>query len=639
MASGGRGRAVAGGTTGGDLRPHHQALELLEAFVALMPDAAVVVDDTGAIVATNEHTEKLFGYDPGDLVGREVEVLVPERFRHRHRGHRGTYAEAAHPRPMGAGLQLSGRRRDGTEFPVDISLAPVPGVDRPLFVAAVRDATERTAATAGLAQLAAIVRSSSDAIASVTVEGTITSWNAGAQRLFGYAASDIVGRHISLLIPEDASPEFEELLDDVLTRGGSGRHDTRWRRRDGSRVDVAVALSRLTDPAGRSLGFSAVVRDIPERKHAEAVLRQRERQQAAMAEVRLALLSSTPMADVLHLVCERASELLRAEAAAIVNIDEGERLLVVAAVGGAVNVLGYALSPTGSLAGRVAATGIGQVVATLAEIPGIDPAIVARVPAGPALGVPVSSEERVRAVLVLSRAEGAPRFEPEDVVVAQGLADQAALGLELGASREARDRLMLFDERERIARDLHDLVIQRLFAAGMKLQGVVRLTGDAQVAGRVNGVVDELDTTIREIRSTIFALESRTAGAQGLRGEILRLAEEFSESLGFPPAFRFDGPVDSGVPETVAPHLLAVVREALSNAARHARASRVDVDLRVGRDLVLVVQDDGVGLGARSRESGLANLRRRAEKLGGSLALGTPEGGGTRIEWRVPLDG
>jgi PAS domain S-box-containing protein len=185
--------------------PDTSAIELLEPFLTLMPDAAVLVDERGLIVSANKLASSLFGYSDPDLIGRKVETLVPERFRHAHREDRKEYAKAPRARTMGAGLDLLGRRRDGSEFPVDISLAPIVQGNRSLVVAAVRDATERRTATAALAQLAAIVQSSLDAMLSMTLEGEITSWNPGAEKLFGYDAADAVGRHISLLIPEDAS--------------------------------------------------------------------------------------------------------------------------------------------------------------------------------------------------------------------------------------------------------------------------------------------------------------------------------------------------------------------------------------------------------------------------------------------------
>lgn len=623
--------------------PQEHAVQLLEGFLGLMPDAALVVDGDGRIVSVNEQAEALFGYEPGTLVGRTIEVLVPERYRHQHRRDRSAYLQSPRARPMAAGLELSGRRRDGTEIPVDISLAPLTGLERPLAVAAVRDATERRAASATQAQLAAIVQSSSDAIVSTTVEGMITSWNPGAAGLFGYSAPEAVGHHVSMLVPESGSEELEELMGAVHHGEAPGPSDTQWLRRDGTPVDVALSLSALTDQSGRPLGFSAVIRDNTARKHAEQALRRvlaeerrRKQQQEATAEIRLAMLAGMPVQEVLSLVCERACDLLDAQAAGAVIVTDGE-LVVEAACGGAADVVGARLRPDGSLAGRVVATGESQVVACLGDEPGMDPAVITRIPAGPAVGVPFASDVGVQGALVVNRSREAPAFGDDDVAFASAVGAQAGLALELSRARADREELVLSRDRDRIARDLHDLVIQRLFAAGISLQGVARLSPDPKVNERVTKAVDDLDATIREIRNTIFALES-TADATGLRAELLRLCNGAAEGLGFEPTVRFDGPVDARVPAEAVPHVMAVVREALSNAARHARARRVDVQVAVDTDLLVVVADDGVGLGETSRRSGLGNLRQRAEGLGGTMSLTSEPGAGTRIEWRVPLD-
>ena len=197
-----------------------QSVDLVEMFVGLMPDAAVVVNGDGVIVAANELAQALFGYPADDLMGRPIELLVPERYRHAHRSDRADYFAEPRTRPMGAGLELTGRRRDGSEFAVDISLAPVsPDGGEPLVVAAVRDATERRTATAASAQLAAIVQSSTDAIVSMSAAGEIRSWNPGAQRLFGHAPEEAVGCHISMIVPDDRSAELEELMSAAMTGG------------------------------------------------------------------------------------------------------------------------------------------------------------------------------------------------------------------------------------------------------------------------------------------------------------------------------------------------------------------------------------------------------------------------------------
>ena len=223
-----------------------QGTGMLETFLSLMPDAAVAVNRDGVIVAVNVRTESFFGYPANELEGKPIEVLVPERFRHAHRRDRAVYSSDPHARPMGAGLDLYARRRDGTEFPVDISLAPIGDKDDALVVAAVRDITERKAAQSAQAQLAAIVRSSTDAIFSMTPRGVMTSWNQAAEEMFGYSHTDVIGHHFSEFFPDDRA--LEELLGAARSGHPSDlrtSRDTRWLTHDGVPVDVAISVSHL----------------------------------------------------------------------------------------------------------------------------------------------------------------------------------------------------------------------------------------------------------------------------------------------------------------------------------------------------------------------------------------------------------
>jgi signal transduction histidine kinase len=199
--------------------------------------------------------------------------------------------------------------------------------------------------------------------------------------------------------------------------------------------------------------------------------------------------------------------------------------------------------------------------------------------------------------------------------------------------------MAVFEDRDRIARDLHDLVIQRLYATGMSLQGTMSMITAPAVADRVSKSVDALDDTIREIRSTIFALQAHPeATSASLLARILYVAQEMAPALGFAPSLRLEGALDTLVPAGIAEHLLTALREALSNAARHAGANRVEVTILVNRELTLTVRDDGVGIAPGGRRSGLRNLEERAAALGGSLVVGPAEGGGTELSWQVPLD-
>ncbi len=260
------------------------------------PDAMVIVDDTGTIKLVNAQTEALFGYKREELFGRPVEVLIPGRFRDAHARHRDDYSTTRQVRPMGAGLQLHGLRKDGTEFPVEISLSPLETADGLLVSAAVRDVSERKAAEARINELAALVESSQDAILAKTLDGHITYWNAAAQRLYGYAAADVMGRHVGLLAPPGHEGEIDELLE-RLRQGEKVEHfETLRATEDGRLLDVDVTLWPTRAPDGTVVGACAIVRDISDRKRAEAELTALYEQQRHVALTLQRSLMGTPPA-------------------------------------------------------------------------------------------------------------------------------------------------------------------------------------------------------------------------------------------------------------------------------------------------------------------------------------------------------
>ena len=256
------------------------------------------------------------------------------------------------------------------------------------------------------------------------------------------------------------------------------------------------------------------------------------------------------------------------------------------------------------------------------------------------LGVPVKVRDSIFGNLYMCEKIGAEEFTQEDEDLLVAVAAAAGVAIE-NARLAARVRtLALLEDRERIARDLHDTVIQRLFAVGMQLQGTARLTDKPEVASRLNQAVDDLDRTVRDIRSTIFSLHATGDEAGSLRALVQGIADEVVAALGFHPSVFFDGPVDSTVPDEVAEQVQAVVREALSNVAKHARASRVVVRVAVAdRAVTVSVADDGVGSPATGSRTGngLINMASRAERLGGSFAMGAGADGGTTITWTVPI--
>jgi signal transduction histidine kinase len=222
------------------------------------------------------------------------------------------------------------------------------------------------------------------------------------------------------------------------------------------------------------------------------------------------------------------------------------------------------------------------------------------------------------------------------VGMAAGFAGQVALSLEVAAAQADRSRLAVLEDRDRIARDLHDLVIQRLFAVGLSVQAAARDAVRPTVSDRLERVVDDLDDTIKDVRRTIFHLQARSAPLGGLRQQLETVVQEARGPLGFPVRLRIEGPLSS-VPAPVGDDMVAVLREALSNAARHASASRVEVRVTVGPQIEVLVADDGVGVPAGlPRRSGLANLQSRARAHGGSFEVASGSDGGTTTVWRVP---
>jgi signal transduction histidine kinase len=254
------------------------------------------------------------------------------------------------------------------------------------------------------------------------------------------------------------------------------------------------------------------------------------------------------------------------------------------------------------------------------------------------LGVPLRVRGEVYGNLYLTDKLNGEAFSEEDEAMAEALAQAAGIAIQNARLNDTVRLVGLLDDRDRIARDLHDRVIQRIFSVGMSLQGAVRMPGPPELLSRVSKAVDDLDATIDEIRTAIFELEVGMHN-RGLRRSVLDLTNELAPLLGSRPDVTFAGAIDSGVSQQAADHLLAVLREALTNAGKHARATRFRVAVSVGDELRLEVADNGVGISLPAAEShglGLVNLRHRAEKLGGTLEIQVPDDGGTLLVWSVP---
>ncbi|WP_185734689.1 GAF domain-containing sensor histidine kinase [Micromonospora globispora] len=366
-----------------------------------------------------------------------------------------------------------------------------------------------------------------------------------------------------------------------------------------------------------------------------ALAHRRERWLAATAEITSVLLGEVRRTDALTLVARRAREVAEAELALVLLYDEDAGQFTVEVVDGAderARELVGAVLPANETSFAASVTERRhELLDNLAEAaPWPSPVV-----AGPAVLSPLAAADTLHGVLVIAHTPDAARATDEDVALLGSFAGQAALAMERARGQEERELLVVLEDRERIARDLHDVVIQRLFATGLQLQSGA-MNARPEVAKRINAAVDDLDATIRDIRRTIFEL--RTPMSAALRTEIRDAIEVAAESLGYRPELELIGPIDSAVPDSLRPELTAVLREALSNAVRHAQADRVGVTVKVdGGWVTVTVTDDGIGCDPEAARSGLVNLRERAERLGGDFQLGRVIPHGTEVRWSVPL--
>ncbi|WP_311137563.1 GAF domain-containing protein [Streptomyces sp. I6] len=371
--------------------------------------------------------------------------------------------------------------------------------------------------------------------------------------------------------------------------------------------------------------------------------RHRELRLAAGSELTRNLLSGTDTEQVLHQIAAAVRALSGADLVTLaVPLDGGDELVIEAAEGEHAERVHGLVLPAAALAAQVYHSNQRFMSSALSEEPQGGGGSASRIGLGPGFLLPLGGAEHVRGVLQVANLSGGTEFTDATMTMISGFADQAALALEIAEHRREAEHLMVLSDRDRIARDLHDLAIQRLFASGLTLNSVLgRVADRPQVAERVQRVVDDLDETIKTVRGTIYALRERDRADSrgGLRGKLLAETDRAATVLGFAPALRMTGLLDTDVPDGHAEQLLAVLREALSNAARHARATTVEVTAETdGSRLHLRVADNGKGIDpAVTRRSGLDNLLRRATGLGGSFALTPNQPTGTVAEWTVPL--
>jgi signal transduction histidine kinase len=406
-------------------------------------------------------------------------------------------------------------------------------------------------------------------------------------------------------------------------------------------VDPGRVFSESDEVAARALAMAAAV------AIDNAQLFERERTSVkwmeASREITTALLSSNadPHVRPLELIAERACALTDAEQAIVLvaadpDLPEAEidTLVVSAAVGlHASEVIGRRVPVDGSTSGSVFRSGTPLITESL-RYP-----IQAFTDVGqrPAIVMPLRAHDEVAGVIAIARGADQPPFDESYLDLVSDFATHAAIALMLASGREDAQQLSILAERERIAHDLHDHVIQRIFAAGMDLQGTLARARSPEVVGRLNRTLDDLQTIIEEIRTTIFQLKSPLGRDGGFRHRIQRVVADLTENRDIVTAVHMHGPM-TAVADELAEQAEAVATEAISNALRHSGATRLTVEVSVGDMFSIDIVDNGCGMPADNpRRSGLANMVYRAEQLGGSCEITTPPEGGTRVHWTAPL--
>lgn len=386
------------------------------------------------------------------------------------------------------------------------------------------------------------------------------------------------------------------------------------------------------------------------RRYEETRLHQRWLE--ASAEVTVELLSGKEPGDALGLIASRAMDLVAADYAMIAVPEtiasdrreladpgsEARTLRVVAFEGGSgPRVVGASIPVSGSTAGLALDSGLPQNVSAL----GFDVGAGLGLDAGPALALPLDDGDDITGILIAVRKQGAHGFSDDELQVVSSFADQASLALQLARSQSDRRELAVVADRDRIARELHDHVIQRLFAVGLAMQSTVRRSDSAEITRRLGEHLAQIQSVISDVRSVIFELHTADPSTPNTRNIMRHIISELTSETDLITDLQIHGPLDV-VGEPLLGHLQAVLREAVSNAVRHALASHLAVKISIADDVIVEVTDDGIGIPQNVAKSGLHNLSHRAAACGGSLTVDRNTGSdatatGTTLVWSAPL--
>ncbi|MEE9416973.1 MAG: PAS domain S-box protein [Acidimicrobiales bacterium] len=626
-----------------DLRPLSDLSEQrLWRMLEVAPDAMIMADDDGTILVVNRQVEAMFGYDRCDLLGRMVEMLLPERFHVAHVANRDDFRAEPTARSMGSGLDLWAKRSDGSEFPVEVGLSPLVDDQGSAVVVSIRDITDQIKSEHQLRASEAAFRTTFNEAPVGMLTARLGSNGSCIIESVNRAFCEMLDKSSELLIGADIDdfthPDDITGNQDAEIDSPRFTEEKRYRRSDGTYVWSLLHSSTLH--SGETPLVLAHVLDISDRRASEIERERQRRWLAGLSEIRTHLLEGRPIDEALTLACRHACAIGNAQTAMIGTEDRSSRHLDRRATYSRLDQeSGTARQPiTSAIRSAIDSQ---QTVAVENNRPTVqgDPANFGskeQFGAGPCLISPLVTGSEISGVLLLGRDLGEEPFTEAEVQIVESFAHQAATAVEFARLRIDRERLGLLEDRERIARDLHDLVIQRLFAAGMGLQSTASLV-PSPATERIRSTIGEIDVAITELRSAIFSL-SNPDQPKSVAAQVAEVIRAHHPRLGFEPTLSIDDAIET-VPSAVIEQLLPTLNEALSNIERHANAGAVEISVEVDEaGLTLSVCDDGDGLPSHELTgNGLRNLDRRAQRLGGASKITNNRHAGATLTWRVKV--
>lgn len=593
----------------------------------------LITDQAGRVRFINRAMERISGYSSNELIGHHVELLVPVGRRAGHKAYRELYGACGLPaRTMGFGLDIRLRSKGGLEIAVDVALSPLKAGDETLVVAMVEDVAQRRryeqearerAVFLELAQAAILVRRFEDS--------RIVLWNQAAAEIYGFSSAEAVGS-VSHTLLRTVFPDSQQAVDVQLATEGKWEGELQHFRKDGVRLVTYSRQAVVRDEQGTPVSVLEINRDVTHQRRSRALI------EASYAVTR-GVLSSTEGGMLMHLIASEARRLMEAELAIIAIGDEQSDYLFIEAADGAEakTVQGLKLPAAQSLHGRALRERHWIVITDLQAAREEYPEIAEDAPARAAALVPVKIADRQIGVLSLRRATP---FSIAECIDLNQFASTAAVAVNYARMHDDLRRVALLEERERIARDMHDGVIQSLFSLGLTLRGLAARSADSQVVERTAWVADHIDEVIEDLRSYIFDLRPAMLSRAGLADALRMLVSDLTNKSGVTFALKVDSQLVTAVGSEWA-FLLMFVTEALSNVVRHAQAQACDVRLRLDGDTAVIeVEDDGRGFDVTSAQAtgrGLRNIKERAGKRGGTVDVESQPGAGTRMRVSIPV--